>query len=293
MQVLDFVKEHGGLSAGQKEKLEKKFNISTLARIVDYDVAAQALGLAITDGVVRLRYPTKHAARVLARIVDEIGSGKLPVRKIYTNDAILAYAQKVVKEEVPATVRQLDVSTELPGASPQGASGKPKSRSSKAGSRESKVLIPRSCHLHVTLPKLESVYRELQKIHVDDFPNAVGVLFRVFFETTIDQYLLREKLKTKSEVDDYRLTLPKKVQAVNNHLGAGTPPPLSKDERRGLQRATSTDNFPESITTMHGFVHSKHLMAAPADVRAQWAGLQPFFEYAWRDASAPAPSKGR
>ena len=293
MQVLDFVKEHGGLSPGQKEKLEKKFNISTLARIVDYDEAAQALGLEITDGVVRLRYSVKHSAKVLRRIVDEIGAGKLPVRKIYTNKAILNYAKNIVGEELPPNTRQMDVSIDLPGASPQKAAGKSKGRSSKAGSKESKVLISRACHLHIPLPKLESVFRELQKIHVDDYPNAVGVLFRVFFETTIDHCLLQEGLKTRSELDDYRLTLPKKAQAVLNHLGAGTPPALSRDERRGLQRSTSTDYFPESITTMHGFVHSKHFMASPAEVRAQWAALQPFIEYVWRDTSAPAGSKGR
>jgi len=287
MQVLDFAKDHGGLSAAQKARVEKKFNISTLARIVDYDAAASALGLEITDGVVRLRYSTKQAGKALGRVVSDIESGKLPVRKIYTNAQILDYVQKVVDEELPANAKQLNVAVDLPGAGEAKTGKASKVRKSAAKvAKASKSLISKTCQLHIALPKLESVYRELQRLPVDDYPNAVGVLFRVFFETTLEQFLLDEKLKTKAELDDFRFTLPQKAQAALNHLGQNSA--LSKDERRGLQRATSKDYYPESISTMHGFVHSKHFMASPGEVRSQWAGLQPFFEHVWRDVHTPA-----
>src|ERR1035437_7657153 len=184
MQVLDFAKEYGGLSAAMKARIEKKFNITTLERILDDDAATKALGLEIVDGVVRSRYPIKQTGKALGRIVEDIATGKLPVKKVYTNEQIVGYANRVIEEELPTGATQ-GASVALLADHPAKGTVKRKSSAKRAGASATHFLIPRTCHLHIDLQKIDALYRELQRLNIDEFTNCAGVGFRVFFETSL------------------------------------------------------------------------------------------------------------
>ncbi|GAI24887.1 unnamed protein product, partial [marine sediment metagenome] len=68
------------------------------------------------------------------------------------------------------------------------AKSAPPSKKTAPSPKERKRLIPKSCVLKINNPKVDSIYRELQRIDVK-FKNAVAVTFRVFIELSLDCYI--------------------------------------------------------------------------------------------------------
>ena len=74
-------------------------------------------------------------------------------------------------------------------------------------------LIPSQFCLSIPNPRINAIFRELKRLKISDFPNACAVLFRVFLELSVDDYIGREKIN--STASD---TLAKKINAVRDHM---------------------------------------------------------------------------
>ena len=53
-------------------------------------------------------------------------------------------------------------------------------------------MVPRTCKLNVTQNRIADIYKELRTLRLDDAPNAIAVLLRVFLELSIDYFLTKE-----------------------------------------------------------------------------------------------------
>jgi len=70
--------------------------------------------------------------------------------------------------------------------------------------------------------KSNNIYHELRRIHLDEYPFAISVLFRVFLELSVDHYIIEKKLKTSQELDPMKmrakLELAASIYRASNNL---------------------------------------------------------------------------
>jgi hypothetical protein len=145
-----------------------------------------------------------------------------------------------------------------------------------------KFLIPMSCSLRITQPKINNIYRELRENLLldetnDSVPNAVGVLFRVFLEISLDQYAkMNQKIFKKDD------TISQKIPWVVKSL-----------EDKGYDQKTfnninkvgsaKKENTYLSIDNFHEYVHSTTTQPSSNELKLKWDNLQSFFETIWLD----------
>ena len=137
-------------------------------------------------------------------------------------------------------------------------------------------LIPSGCVLDISERRVHNIENELRKLGLNDYTNAIGVLFRVFIELSVDSYLQGHPSINVHE----RVSLQRKMKAVADDLVANRR--LTQKQRQPVSRACQKDSFlAPSIDLMHTYVHNPHAFPAPGDLRAHWDNLEPFLAAIW------------
>jgi hypothetical protein len=143
-----------------------------------------------------------------------------------------------------------------------------------------KHLIPKSCILSIREPKINSVFRELrEKLLLDEstqsVPNAVGVLFRVFLEISLDYYaeMNQNGFKKNTKISS------KIPWVVNNLKNKG----YEQEKFKNINKVGSASGLISylSIENFHEYVHSSTTQPSPVDLKTKWDNLQWFFETLW------------
>jgi hypothetical protein len=280
LQVLDFFFEHAGLDAEMKERLDN-VSISNLERLISDKAVRQLIGLTVRKGRVETLYPTDEVLKPLTRIMHDLAHEKVKVSHIYNADDRLAYVKSFKIGELPRPSAALsDSAPLLPDIPPvANAPGGATSDKTTKPSKPRTVLIPGTSSLKITVPKLVDISRELRKLKLDDYPNAIGVLFRVFIELSVDEVIEKNSLMTQQQADNAKLR--DKLTMVADHLQSQTL--LTSQQAKAVKKAATDQHLlHSSITTFHQYVHNKHLTPSSADLRAAWDNLQPFIEAIWR-----------
>lgn len=140
-------------------------------------------------------------------------------------------------------------------------------------------LVPKTCILKINETKINNVYCELKNdLLLDDskkaVPNAVGVLFRVFLEISIDYFLEKEGVALKNDIK-----LAGKITKTADRMEASkiaTSKQLSNIRKVAIAKTSilSIDNF-------HDYVHSYKSQPSSSDLKLKWENLQEFFELLW------------
>jgi hypothetical protein len=143
-----------------------------------------------------------------------------------------------------------------------------------------KVLIPKDCHLNVKNPKIAEIFKELRSLQLEDYPHAVSVLFRVFLEQSVDDYLTRSGIAltvmTKGGAKDRSLQ-DKVKEAANDIIAKGTP----KKNLDGIFKAINHAENPLHVQTLNNYVHNRFFSPTERELRVAWDNAQPFFEKLW------------
>lgn len=145
-----------------------------------------------------------------------------------------------------------------------------------------KYLIPKSCILSIEEPKINNIYHELRKnLLLDEsnhsVPNAVGVLFRVFIEISLDYYARKNQ-----NIFGKNAKISTKITWVVNHLKC-------KGYEEGKFKVINTVGSASglisylSIENFHEYVHSSTTQPSPVDLKTKWDNLQWFFETLWHE----------
>jgi hypothetical protein len=280
LQVLDFVLEHAPLDVDTRERLHN-VAISNLERLVNDKAIRQIIGLAIRKGRVEALYPTDEVLKPLTRIAKDLAYEKIKVSDIYDSADRLAYLKTFKVGELPKATRVLaDGEALLPDIAPSPSGGRSRaSGKTSKGPKVRTILIPGTCSLNIAVPKIADISRELRRLKLDDYPNAIAVLFRVFVELSVDEVIDRDSLMTEQQADGAKLG--NKLTKVADYLHSGGG--ITLQQAKAVKKAATDQHLlHSSISTLHQYVHNKHFTPSAADLRAAWDNLQPFIEAIWQ-----------
>jgi hypothetical protein len=280
LQVLDFVSDRGrGLDATTREKLHN-VSITNLKRLIRDKQVRDALGITLgADGQVFRRFPENEVLKGLVRVVRDLANDKVKVADIYTAGDRKTYLAGFKASERAAPAKALPAEQSLIGGGTVDAT--PAGDALAAGSRTPRprqTLIPGACACAVNGAKLRNIYGELRRLRLEDYPNAISVLLRVFLELSVDDVIEKAKLMTEEQASNSKLR--HKLTKVADHL-ASQQALTGKQAKAAKKVATDQHLIGGNVTTFHEYVHNKEFSASPTDLRTAWDNLQPLFEAIW------------
>jgi hypothetical protein len=275
-RILDYMQEGGHLSQADREKIKT----TNLERVLKSQLLKDSLGIeAEKGGQFRIIGDESRTVRTIAHLLDKLKAAK--VGSFYLRDErddwIEAFLGSVPQASAAAKASStVNRPTTKSIAVERARLVKPRDK-----------LIPPSCLLRVKDARVRRIENELRDLFLEDFPNAISVLFRVFVELSVDWYITNNpsaapavkpnKIPGKPPREP---SLTAKIEAVAAHLVKNNA--LSAQDAKPVRRACQRDSFlAPSIVLLNLYVHNFQMSPSPTDLRAQWDNLQPFVEAMW------------
>ena len=160
----------------------KALKISTVNRIVSNPESRSYLGLDVRGGNVLLTAEKKDVLARLDTLFNKIIVDDVAVKEVYNVPDSIKFMKDLFGSKPKVLPKIIAVS---PAGTTKTATTLIKSLP-KTVARNS--LIPATCVLRIHESKINNIYHELKELPLDGATNAVGVLFRVFLETSLDYY---------------------------------------------------------------------------------------------------------
>jgi hypothetical protein len=267
-QALEFLERRGDLSPEARRAVPT----TNFKRLIQTPEVRSKLGLEVQGGRLCLLADENNVAKALLHVTGDLASGKIRVKDIYHREQRIEYANalpsSIVVQRTMKSGQGVDIETRETQVKPKRP---PSVRVPKARDK----LIPDDCVLNVSDPRCSAIARELRRLSLENFPNAVSVLFRVFIELSADAYMDAANLPPAAEPK-----LSNKLQAVTDDLikRKKLTQQQAKPVRGAFQKGSSDA---ASTTLMHQYVHNQYVFPGPHDLRAGWNTLQPFVTAMW------------
>lgn len=246
----------------------QKVKTTNLERILGI-YGCNAIGISFVNGVIQYNKPKAKVKENIENIFEKMSESNFKVGDIYTKEII---------EEWIGDTLGIDKDSKKTTTTNQTSTSKKDTKKTTKSIRR-KNLIPEDCDLEIQPSKIRDIYVELKEDLVLDgrkaTPNAVGVLFRVFLEVSINHYLDK-----KGIAFSFRTKLKEKIDKVANHMVTNNIATVNqvKYVRNTANRKSSNIL---SIENFHEYVHSNNIRPIPGDLKAYWDNSQEFFEILW------------
>ncbi len=288
LQIVDFVREHGSLDEGTRQKTTK-LSTSNLSRLVNDPDIRERLGVDKIDEQIVTTLTHAQVLKGLQKVVEDLAHKRINVTHIEHKADRAKYVSGFKKSELPNfTGTPLEphvLGAKAKVATDRSGTGKKDgtSKTSRGRSDEKKLrstIIPHRCVLNVEDDRINRIYVELKQLDSNNLPNAAAVLMRVFIELSVDEYIERHSI-IQNEQQRRNAKLGDKLSKVAKHMedrGA-----MSNQQLMPVRRATADkDLLAISVTTFHQYLHNRHFSPIPSELRTAWDDLQPFMEEIWR-----------
>lgn len=271
-QAMNFIERRGDISSEVRQRIP----MTSYRRLLQTPEIRAKLGIEFKDGKLKILANEDIVAKALlyiAKDLDPQTPNKTKTEDIYTRKNRLEYAEHIPKDIVVTPIYEPGKGIDISSGVPQPTPSKPTSKGKSAKPRDR--LIPRDCILSVSDIRLRDIEKELRRLSLEGYSNAVSVLFRVFLELSADDYCERMSLPI-----NVNASLGTKLQNVVRELVKRKK--LTDQQAKPVYRAANKHSYlGPSITTMHQFVHNKYMFPSPSDLRADWNSLQPWFSAVW------------
>jgi hypothetical protein len=276
LQVLDFVGDSPTLSAETRQAIsQERYPVSTLERVLMTPYVRKKLGVDVVDGRVTTSFPRQEVLKGLSRLVDDIGSKKIKVSDVMTIDDRRKYINRFKASELPDPGTEMEGSLALDAAPSKGpATSKTVDRKA---SRERKKVIPVEFSVEIEPVRINDIYQELKrKLKVNEVPNAVGALLRVFLELSVEHYMQTNKVAVQGKDQ----SLAAKVTAVVEHMVSIE----AMTEKQAAPVREAVMRSPEKVslaTNLNALIHSPYMTVSGHDLIALWGRIEFFMRKLW------------
>ena len=273
IQALDFLQERDALNT----EMRKRLPTTSFKRLVESPAVRSKLGVERVKGMLELRADPVAVTNALMRIINDLAAGNIKVGDIYLKSQREAYAAKLpdVAMAEPATHGDKRF---RPNAGLSAVADNQPTKGATRILRTRDRLIPSDCLLSIPSGRIRDIYGELRKLSLENYKNAVSVLFRVFIELSVDAYIEKNSELDVTTKDKLR----KKIEIVSIELE--NKKRINQQQARAVRSANQDhSSIAPGITTLHSYVHNEHIFPAPTDLRQHWSSLQPFVTAIWAD----------
>lgn len=282
VQALELVTERAGLTQSELASITDKFPTSTLERFLENRAVRRELGFDVKAGKIVTRLPADEIARPLKKIILDLASKRTRVGALMRTDDMLKYVREDLGDALPALSKARAVERTL-DAIPTSEFTRVRTSTPrrKPDPSDRKEVVPRSCRLNVTHNRLAEIYKELRTLKLDDAPNAVAVLLRVFLELSLDRFLETHGRTLRFIPPGGReiwKPLDKKLaEAVEVLVDMG----VSKNRFTAITRSLKVQSSPMNTELLHLYVHDQFATPLRRELTAAWDHAQPLFEHIW------------
>lgn len=278
-QALNLVRSQAKLSIPEQQLLDNPGDYeSALTRVLGSPAARQMLGVGLTKKKLTPEGDPHETIENLKRLVLAFANRTYNTQDVYTRKGLV----KTVGEIVNIGTTGGPQSGKARAGAAQGAAPPPRGPGSR--SRDRKTVAPPRMKLYIDVPRVQDIFKELQRLNIYHAPNAAGILIRVFVEQSLDAYALRHKIdfRLKNKNGDIQqgkeVRLVHKVELVTSHLKAAGVP---KGDLTEVTNNLKNPNHPMSIETLHAFVHSASNSPKPGDLPIIWNNMTNLIEALW------------
>lgn len=263
VQVLDFMRDN---------TLDvHNIDVTNIDRLVSTPYVREQIGLDFKDGSMALDKSKKNVVNNLKKVSSSMSETNFNVGKIYTADQRKKWIDETLSGKQPTTA---DVT-------PLGVKDKEDDTGQKTTEQKSstdrQTLIPTPFRISISQNRINLIYKELKKLSVDDFRNAVAVLFRVFLELSVDHFITDKKPKG---IDlSKQPALSKKLEVVSQYMEDNKL--LTKNELKVIRTAASNKNSIFSADTFNSYIHNLNNIPVSNDLKISWDNIEKFIEKLW------------
>lgn len=269
--------------------------VTTFFRILTTTPSKKEFGFEIDDnGILSVTDPDfKEKLKIIIYQVlnkKDFKGNEVDSRSLNKTDKIEEYIKSVKIEDVPKVDEEIKKNTteNIFGEKIVSISnGKKQKILPKSTIRN--YLIPASCRLSINETKINNIYLELRNdLLLDDsskaVPNAVGVLFRVFLEISIDYFLEKEGVTLPFETKlSGKITKCCEILETNNIA--------VKKQLSNIRKVATDKNHILCIQNFHDYLHSYKTQPTSGDLKLKWDNLEEFFQILWDYSYKKATSK--
>lgn len=289
MQLLNYLKSIG---FDEKHELDlSKITLTNLGRLLTDPDVREFLGMSVNHQCLESNIPWGELEKPILKIIKDLLTKQINVIDIYYKPDRASYIESFDVSEIPdkqklVPIHRLhsnvtddlkrNVQEDLFDTLEPGNRGHIKNHQLNINRN---CLINYATKIKISNNKAQSIYNELKKLKIIDFPNACALLFRTFIEYSVTEFIIKycnDSDNSKNLEDsklNRKLELAKTYLVDNKHL--------TKDEVKPVNMAISSENSILSVNTMHAYVHNRNFQPLIQDLKQGWDNIEVFIKKLW------------
>ncbi|MEO7701850.1 MAG: hypothetical protein ABIZ04_21705 [Opitutus sp.] len=284
LDALNFVLTDVSVDPKLRHTLQgSQFNITTLQRLVLAKDVQEAVGFSLQGGKIVTEQAKDRMQSIFKEMVSIIASGKhhgqkFTERNVDTEEHRMDFLEKILPNH--AKKKKTDGAWEISGK-PKATNLKEKKGKVKGtpSTEEQPNLIPKKFKLELPAGKINDIFVELKELDVTKRRHAVSVLFRIFVELTLDNFIAKHAIPVKLDNGKPKDRLIDKLNLVVAHCKAAAL--LTDKELKPLNVAIGDKNSFLSPETLNSYVHSPWMNPEPLGLKLAWCNVQLFVDRLW------------